>query len=87
MVNAIQSRTTSKVIIEQTVPAPDEQSKSAFWLHAYQDAVAGIRALSSCVQTCDLSGDGDWRLVIAGLDKKLKVIPRQVHNLLFLSAC
>lgn len=43
------------------------------WLDAWADPVAGVKAFSCCIHTCNLSGDGDWRLVIADADKKLKV--------------
>ena len=43
------------------------------WLDAHFDTLAGVKAFSSCLHTCDLYGDGDWRLAVAGLDKKLKV--------------
>ena len=35
--------------------------------------MAGVSAYTPCVHTCDLFGDGDYRLVIADQDKKLKV--------------
>jgi Bardet-Biedl syndrome 1 protein len=43
------------------------------WLDAWNDPVAGLSAYTSCVHTCNLMGDGDWRLVVADSDKKLKV--------------
>jgi hypothetical protein len=43
------------------------------WLDAWADPVAGVKAFSTCITTCNLCGDGDWRLVIADADKKLKV--------------
>lgn len=43
------------------------------WLDAWADPVAGVKAFSTCITTCSLCGDGDWRLVIADADKKLKV--------------
>ena len=46
------------------------------WLDAHFDPLAGVKAFSSCLHTCDLYGDGDWRLAVAGLDKKLKVSRR-----------
>lgn len=72
MVNSAQSRAPSRPV-DTSVPSQLEHtSQPQFWLDAYQDPVAGLRALASNVHTCDLSGDGDWRLVVAGLDKKLK---------------
>ncbi|GAX73330.1 hypothetical protein CEUSTIGMA_g784.t1 [Chlamydomonas eustigma] len=43
------------------------------WLDAWNDPVAGISAYTSCICTCDLLGDGDFRLVVADQDRKLKV--------------
>jgi hypothetical protein len=43
------------------------------WLDAWSDPVAGVAAYSPCILTCDLYGDGDYRLVIADQDHKLKV--------------
>ncbi len=50
-----------------------EQPKKSPWLDAFNDPVAGISAYTPCVHTCNLFGDGDWRLVVADSDKKLKV--------------
>ncbi|KAJ9510374.1 hypothetical protein QJQ45_015847 [Haematococcus lacustris] len=47
-------------------------SKSV-WLDAWSDPVACLSAYSPCMHTCDLFGDGDWRLVVADEDRKLKV--------------
>lgn len=43
------------------------------WLDAWADPVAGVKAFSGCITTCNLCGDGDWRLIVADADKKLKV--------------
>ena len=53
--------------------ARDTDSQSLLWLNAHRDAIASLRVLAGCVNTCDLLADGDWRLIVAGLDKKLKV--------------
>lgn len=42
------------------------------WLDAWHDAVAGL-GNTPCVHACNLQGDGEWRLIIADVDKKLKV--------------
>lgn len=34
--------------------------------------MANATAFSSCVATADLAGDNEWRLVVAGADKKMK---------------
>lgn len=54
------------------VPASLPDSRAGFWLDAHYDPVANLKAFSTCLHTCDLYGDGDWRLAVAGLDKKLK---------------
>lgn len=51
------------------------------WLEAWHDAVAGIKAYTPCVTACNLHGDGEWRLVVADADKKLKVRARGVDGL------
>eukprot|EP00879_Flechtneria_rotunda_P025766 GHRR01027411.1.p1 GENE.GHRR01027411.1~~GHRR01027411.1.p1 ORF type:complete len:329 (+),score=99.63 GHRR01027411.1:210-1196(+) len=52
--------------------AAREQAKQ-LWLDAWADPVAGVKAFGNCIHTCNLYGDGDWRLVIADADKKIKV--------------
>jgi len=54
------------------VPPALPDSRAGFWLDAHYDPVANLKAFSTCLHTCDLYGDGDWRLAVAGLDKKLK---------------
>ncbi|KAF6257953.1 bardet-biedl syndrome 1 protein [Scenedesmus sp. NREL 46B-D3] len=43
------------------------------WLDAWADPVAGLNAFTNCIHTCNLYGDGDWRLIVADADKKIKV--------------
>mmetsp|Transcript_11120 Transcript_11120/g.38624 ORF Transcript_11120/g.38624 Transcript_11120/m.38624 type:complete len:635 (+) Transcript_11120:151-2055(+) len=52
---------------------PRPQRTPAVWLDAWFDPVAGVSAFSECVHTADLAGDGDWRLLVANADRKLKV--------------
>ena len=54
------------------VPPALPDSRAGFWLDAHYDPVANLKAFSTCLHTSDLYGDGDWRLAVAGLDKKLK---------------
>eukprot|EP00983_Pelagomonas_calceolata_P066149 1148886-Pelagomonas_calceolata.AAC.3 len=42
-------------------------------LDAWSDPVAGVAAYTPCVHTCNLFGDGDWRLVVGDEGRKLKV--------------
>lgn len=53
--------------------AKEESTARKVWLHAWNDPVAGLRAFSPCVRLADLNGDGDAKLLVAGLDKKLRV--------------
>jgi len=59
---------------------------SSVWLDAWQDPVANVRAYSPCIRMADLTGDGEWRLLVADASKKLKVWKgtalQSEHNLL-----
>lgn len=53
---------------------PTNVSSSTFYTPVmYQDPMANTTAYSSCIATADLAGDNEWRLMVAGSDKKLKV--------------
>jgi hypothetical protein len=53
---------------------------AGLWLLALSDPVAGVHAYTPCVHTCNLYGDGDWKLVLADAeDRKLKVEVFHVH--------
>jgi hypothetical protein len=43
------------------------------WLHAWHDPMANLKALSNCVRLADLSADGDYKLIVADADRKLKI--------------
>lgn len=49
------------------------ESTPPLWLDAWSDPMANVDADSACVESADLAGDGEWRLVVAGADRKLKV--------------
>lgn len=51
----------------------EEARSRKVWLHAWHDPVAGLKAFSSCVRLADLNGDGDCKLLVAGMDRKLRV--------------
>lgn len=53
-------------------PAPPVVNKQ-LWLDAWNDPVAGISAYTPCIHACNLMGDGDYRLIVADSDRKLKV--------------
>mmetsp|Transcript_1658 Transcript_1658/g.4843 ORF Transcript_1658/g.4843 Transcript_1658/m.4843 type:complete len:552 (+) Transcript_1658:21-1676(+) len=43
------------------------------WLHAWRDPVADLKAFTSCIRLVDLNGDGDYKLIIADAQRRLKV--------------
>lgn len=43
------------------------------WLNAWHDTVANVKAFSPCVRLADLNATGEYLLLIADADKKLKV--------------
>eukprot|EP01048_Picozoa_sp_COSAG05_P023964 COSAG05_NODE_5425_length_1178_cov_1.053753_2_plen_245_part_00 len=43
------------------------------WLDAWYDPVAGLKTHGGCVRLADLYGDGDSKLLVADLDRKLSV--------------
>jgi hypothetical protein len=47
--------------------------KDGPWLHAWHDPVASIKAHSSCVRLADLNGESSHVLLVADLDRKMKV--------------
>ena len=44
-----------------------------FWLSAWNDPMAGLSCYSACIRFADLEGDGNYSLLCATLDKKLKI--------------
>eukprot|EP00026_Physarum_polycephalum_P004109 Phypoly_transcript_04126.p1 GENE.Phypoly_transcript_04126~~Phypoly_transcript_04126.p1 ORF type:complete len:331 (+),score=40.13 Phypoly_transcript_04126:151-1143(+) len=49
------------------------EKKGVVWLNAWRDPVATLKAYSSHIELADLHSDGDYKLVVADLDKKLKI--------------
>ncbi|OQS01252.1 bardet-Biedl syndrome 1 family protein [Achlya hypogyna] len=43
------------------------------WLHAYHNTVAGIKAFTQCIKLADVYGDGDYKLIVADADRRLKM--------------
>ena len=43
------------------------------WLSAWSDPVSALHAFSPCVRLADIAGDGEYRLLVADYEKKLKV--------------
>lgn len=47
---------------------PDDKSKQGIsWLNAFYDPVANIKAFSTHIDLADLQGDGDFKLLVAGI--------------------
>ena len=53
--------------------APPGQTSAGPWLHAWYDPLASVRTVTGCVRLGDLFADGDYKLLIIDLAKKLKV--------------
>ncbi|KAG5467005.1 hypothetical protein LSCM1_01183 [Leishmania martiniquensis] len=49
------------------------ESKEKFWLYAFRDHLANLRAFSNCIETADVHGVGDYQLLVADGSKRLKV--------------
>ncbi|KAG5467559.1 hypothetical protein CUR178_01203 [Leishmania enriettii] len=52
---------------------PRGQSKEKFWLYAFRDHLANLRAFSNCIETADVNGVGDYQLLVADGSKRIKV--------------
>ncbi|AYU83225.1 hypothetical protein, conserved [Leishmania donovani] len=49
------------------------ESKEKFWLYAFRDHLANLRAFSNCIETADVNGVGDYQLLVADGSKRIKV--------------
>ncbi|KAG5491324.1 hypothetical protein JIQ42_01223 [Leishmania sp. Namibia] len=49
------------------------ESKEKFWLYAFRDHLANLRAFSNCIETADVNGIGDYQLLVADGSKRIKV--------------
>jgi len=56
-----------------SAPAAAAAAPPDVWLQAFHDPVAGLRVFGQSLRLVDLGGDGDFRLLAADLDRKLKV--------------
>lgn len=54
-------------------PRKKTKRKKKFWLSAWNDPMAGLRCYGSCIRFADLDGDGNYSLLCATQDKKLKI--------------
>jgi Bardet-Biedl syndrome 1 protein len=43
------------------------------WIHAWSDSVAGVNCQNQQMVLADLKDDGDYKLLIADMNKKLKI--------------
>lgn len=58
--------------VERSVSKHYDDS-SGPWLHAWFDPLAAVHTVTGCVRLGDLFADGDCKMLICDLDKKLKV--------------
>ncbi|KAG5492840.1 hypothetical protein JKF63_01420 [Porcisia hertigi] len=49
------------------------ESKEKFWLYAFRDHLANLRAFSNCIETADVNGTGDYQLLVADGSRRIKV--------------
>jgi hypothetical protein len=47
----------------------EDKKQGIIWLNAFHDPVANVKAFSPHMDLADLNGDGDYKLLIAGLSK------------------
>eukprot|EP00743_Colponemidia_sp_Colp-15_P001285 GILK01001408.1.p1 GENE.GILK01001408.1~~GILK01001408.1.p1 ORF type:complete len:595 (-),score=104.03 GILK01001408.1:1181-2929(-) len=53
--------------------ASSSSSAEGPWLPAWYDPLAGLKCFSSCIRLTDLYGDGDHKLIIADLERKMRI--------------
>ena len=51
----------------------DSSSSKGPWLHAWYDPLASLRTTTALVRLVDINSDGDFKLLVGDLEKKLKV--------------
>eukprot|EP01063_Lacrimia_lanifica_P006766 TRINITY_DN14263_c0_g1_i1.p1 TRINITY_DN14263_c0_g1~~TRINITY_DN14263_c0_g1_i1.p1 ORF type:complete len:631 (+),score=260.23 TRINITY_DN14263_c0_g1_i1:62-1894(+) len=54
-------------------PPPKKEEEKALWLDAWSNRLAGVRAFSSCLALSDIYSNGDWKLLVADAQSKLKI--------------
>ena len=59
-------------------PQISEKDKNCIWIDVYSDLVAGIKSFSQCLALSDVMGDGDYRLICADSNSRLKVFKGQI---------
>eukprot|EP00941_MAST-03F_sp_MAST-3F-sp1_P001548 g1548.t1 len=50
-----------------------KRKKRGFWLNAWNDPLANARAYTDCVRFGDITANGDYHLIVATLENKLKI--------------
>lgn len=56
-----------------TGPDGERIKEKQFWLSAFKDHLADVKAYSSSMELADVNGDDDYKLIVADANKKLKV--------------
>jgi len=56
-----------------TANLAEERRRRGPWLHAFHDPLADIKAFSSCIASVDVSGKGEYELLVADESRRLKV--------------
>lgn len=51
----------------------ERMKEKPFWLSAFKDHLADVKAYSSSMELADVNGDDDYKLIVADANKKLKV--------------
>ena len=49
----------------------------AVWLDAHKDAMASIQTTPSCIRLCDITGDGDPKLLVARLKAEVRELKEE----------
>lgn len=57
----------------EAVVEPEKKSEKPFWLHAWRDHLADVKAYSNCIDLADVNGDDEFKLIVGDASKKLKV--------------
>ena len=68
--------------INNTIISPQisEKDKNYIWIDVYSDLVAGIKSFSQCLALSDVMGGGDYRLICADSNSRLKVFKGQFYK-------
>jgi len=70
------SKSTTSILSTNTSQATlgqDPEKSKQPWLNAWRDPLIGVKCYSQGIRLSDLKGDGDYKLVLGDLQKKLVV--------------